>query len=875
MRRLPLLLAALAFITPAAVAPQEVDGVRQLLLRLEDVLARGARSELADLTATSHHEDNIAAFASSWLVPGVTGAALQERDRIARPDGPGHRLVVDALVESGREGRLGTWRMDVVPGETGWRIADIVPAGSVDGLFRLELDAARQFRARNLVVTAEDLELRLPDGDVFVAAASGGMTAAVLLGRGEMRFAPTPPTEQRQIALLTRRPELRQPFDAALVRFHPLDAGSRLPQAQLVEVPVDQRALARARSVFEEEVGKSYSVDLGDLSRARWSLLPSRGDFLAEIRTQRYDTLTYARSSADPEDITLFDRRRRRNLSIYASRARLAARGPFYDEDEDAEFDVLDYHVDVTVTPERLWHEGSTRLRLKVRAPSLGTLTLRLAESLQIRSVTSERYGRLLALRVRGQNSLVINLPEPASRGDELDLTVRHVGRLAPQEPDRENVGVGQAVQELVMPDPIPSYLYTNRSYWHAQAPISDYATATIRLTVPAGYGTVCSGQPADGSPVDVRDPEREPRRIFVFVATRPVRYLSCVISRFEDGESRMLGEPSSAPDPAADRQLRLRVSSSPRQRSRAREVLDMASDIMGFYRSLMNEAPYEELSLAVVESHVPGGHAPGYMAVINQPLPMSPVVWRDDPASFERFPEFFVAHELAHQWWGQAVGWKNYHEQWLSEAFAQYFAALYAGHRRGQPAFETVLRQLVRWAMQESDEGPIYLGYRLGHVKSDSRIFRALVYNKGATVLHMLRRMLGDEAFFEGLRTYYRAFRFRKAGTEDLRRILESGAGRSLAGFFDGWIYGQDLPVLSSRWSVAPDGASVHVELQQAGERPLEFPITVTSEYRDGRMDNHTVIVSGKTTTVDLPLSGALRRVHVNRDRLTPVVLD
>lgn len=872
MRRLPLVLAALVFIAPAAAAPQESDGVRELLSQLESVLARGAAQELTNLTAAGHHAEHLADFASIWLVPAVTAATLQERDRTARPDGPGHRLVVDALIESGQEGRLATWRLDVVPTDAGWRIADITPAGSVEGLFRLELDATRQYRAHDLVVTAEDLELRLPAGQVFVAATPGGTTAAVLLGRGEMRFTPAPLTEQRQIALLTDRPELRQRFDGVLVRFHPLDAASRLPESQLTQVPVDPRALERARSVFEEEIGKSYGVDLGDLSRARWSLLPSPGDFLAEIRTRRYDTLTYARSSADPEDITLFDRKRRRNLSVYASRARLAARGPFYDEDEGAEYDVLDYSVDTTITPDRLWHDGSTRLRLRVRAFALSTLTLRLAESLHVRSVTSERHGRLLALRVRGQNSLVINLPEPASRGDELELTVSYVGRLEPQVPDRENVTVGgQIVRELTMPDPIPSFLYTNRSYWHAQAPLTDYATATIRLTLPAGYGSVCSGRPAEGSPVDVRDEEHGSRRIFVFAATRPVRYLSCVVSRFEDTETQDLAAGGSAPGTP----LQLRVTSSPRQRSRAREVLDMAADIMRFYRTVMDDAPYEGLSLAVVESHVPGGHAPGYMAVINQPLPMSPFVWRDDPTSFERFPEFFVAHELAHQWWGQAVGWKNYHEQWLSEAFAQYFAAMYAGHRRGQPAFETVLRQLARWTAQESDEGPIYLGYRLGHMKGDSRIFRALVYNKGASVLHMLRRMLGDDAFFEGLRTYYREFRFRKAGTEDLRRILEARSGRSLAAFFDRWIYGQDLPVLSRRWSVAPDGRSVRVVLQQEGESVIEFPVTLTCEYRDGNTDDHTVVVSEQTTTIDLPLTGVLRRVHVNRDRLTPVEVD
>ena len=89
---------------------------------------------------------------------------------------------------------------------------------------------------------------------------------------------------------------------------------------------------------------------------------------------------------------------------------------------------------------------------------------------------------------------------------------------------------------------------------------------------------------------------------------------------------------------------------------------------------------------------------------------------------AFQNYPSFFLAHELAHQWWGQAVGWKNYHEQWLSEGFAQYFAALYAERERGAEQFADVLRQMRRWAIDMSPQGPVYLGYRLGHIKADGQ---------------------------------------------------------------------------------------------------------------------------------------------------------
>jgi hypothetical protein len=421
------------------------------------------------------------------------------------------------------------------------------------------------------------------------------------------------------------------------------------------------------------------------------------------------------------------------------------------------------------------------------------------------------------------------------------------------------------------MMEPEPSYIYSNRSYWYAQSQVTDYSPATIRFTVPPGFTAACSGEPAQGSPIVLRPStaEGEPRKLHVFSTSQPIRYLSCVTSRFAATEPKPAAAPP--PDPN-DQRVTLRLLSTSRQRGRARESLAKAGDILDFYTSVMGDAPYRSLTLAVIEANVPGGHSPGYLVILNQPLPTSPFVWRDDPAAFDDFPDFFIAHELAHQWWGQAVGWKNYHEQWLSEGIAQYFATLYAEHERGPQVFAGLLRELAQWTLQTSDQGPVYLGYRLGHVKGDSRIFRALVYNKGASVLHMLRRMLGDEVFFRSIRRFYTDHRFAKAGTADLRKAFELESGRSLEAFFDRWIMGQDLPTLSESHTIASDGGSVTVHLDQSPTHIFEFPVTVSLLYADGTSDDVTVTMSEAELTKTLPLKGKLRTVEVNRDRVTPV---
>jgi predicted metalloprotease with PDZ domain len=308
-----------------------------------------------------------------------------------------------------------------------------------------------------------------------------------------------------------------------------------------------------------------------------------------------------------------------------------------------------------------------------------------------------------------------------------------------------------------------------------------------------------------------------------------------------------------------------LAVETQAALRPRARAVAQQAEDILRFYASLVGDMPFPSMTLALVESDLPGGHSPGYFAVIRTPSFPGNTTYRGDPASFDSFPEFFLAHELAHQWWGQAVGWKNYHEQWLSEGFAQYFAALYAQKARGDRTFIDMLRQFRRWAISSSAQGPISLGYRLGVVKSDPRVFRAVVYNKGAAVLHMLRRLLGDQVFFNGLKHFYTDRRYQKAGTEDLERAFEAESGRVLDRFFERWIYGTEIPRIRYRTTITPQGAQV--SFQQAGDLVFDLPVTVTLTTTSGKLIDVVVPVTDAVVHKDIPSAEPVRQVQVNRD--------
>jgi aminopeptidase N len=258
---------------------------------------------------------------------------------------------------------------------------------------------------------------------------------------------------------------------------------------------------------------------------------------------------------------------------------------------------------------------------------------------------------------------------------------------------------------------------------------------------------------------------------------------------------------------------------------------------------------------------------------VLYTPLPTSSPNWSSDPAAFMAFPEYFIAHELAHQWWGQAVGWRTYHDQWISEGFSQYFAALYARKRRGNELFGDMLRRMVKWSRDQGKAGPVALGYRLGHIQGDSRIFRAIIYNKSAVVLHMLRRIIGDDAFFRGVRRLYFGARFAKIGTDDVRVAFEKESGRDLKRFFDAWIGSSGTPAVALSWTRAADGGSPEVALrvEQRG-RESESPVTVTLHYPGGATEDTQIVVRERTAEFRLPAKDNLRNVTLNRDGFTPL---
>ena len=860
--------------TPNGPVTNPVTGVLRNIERAMNAADRDAFRSYFDVAPVL-----VQGYIADLFVPGAVRSVIRERDRApleAVPPGDGYRVVVEFFVETPGRAKLLTASLDIKRPPDGddasWRIVSAEGLTSITGIYRLRLESTVQYAARNFEITAEDFSLTLFEGSVFLVDCDEGVTGLVLLGRGELRFSPAPPSEKGQLRLFSGSESLVTPFDDAFVRLSPGDYATRIKTTALSGTPADPRLVRRAQAVFDEQASKSYMIDLKEFSKDDWYLVPQTEDFLSEVDTRRFGVLTYSKSNSQAEDISLFQREKRRTVALYSSVNKVALRGRFFSDDFLRDYDVADYNIEAAINPARQYIQGRARLAIRTRA-SVSTIQLRLAETVGVTSVTSVEFGPLLHLRLRGQNMVLVNLPRLMPPDADLTLIITYAGRIEPQSLETESIQAGSPQETPPIGEmPVvtePNYLLSNRSYWYPQNPVPDYATATLRLSVPDGFTCIASGEPMGNSrDVSLRDITALPEgaRVFNFRANQPLRYLAFIVSRFNTVADRTIVLSGDGSDTSAAR-VEFHLQANPRQMGRARAVSKPAEDIVRFYTSLMGEAPFPSMTVALIESQLPGGHSPGFLVIVNEPLPTSEniVNWRSDPAWFDGFPEFFLAHELAHQWWGQAVGWKNYHEQWLSEGFAQYFAALYAEKTRGDKIFTDMLRQFRRWTLADSDQGPVYLGYRLGHIKNEPRIFRAVVYNKGAGVLHMLRRLIGDEAFFAGLRAFYEDRKFQKAGTDDLQRAFETQSGRPLDRFFNRWIYGTDIPRVT--YHVTTRDGSVVVRFEQPSDAVFDIPVTVTLTYADGRTQDVVVPVTDARTERTIDTAGQVRQVQINRD--------
>ena len=224
---------------------------------------------------------------------------------------------------------------------------------------------------------------------------------------------------------------------------------------------------------------------------------------------------------------------------------------------------------------------------------------------------------------------------------------------------------------------------------------------------------------------------------------------------------------------------------------------------VLEFYGNKVGPYSYEKL--ANVQAASVGGGMESATAIFygeNSVTGQRSVRWRN-----------VIIHEIAHQWFGNAVTEYDWDDVWLSEGFATYFTLLFIEHAYGRDEFVAGLKRSRDRVMAFYERNP---DYRIVHDNlTDMRqVTTSNTYQKGSWTLHMLRGIIGDDAFWKGIQAYYRNHRDRNATTDDFRRAMEEASGRDLSQFFRQWLYRGGKLEYQGGWNYG-DGV-LHVELKQ-----------------------------------------------------------
>jgi aminopeptidase N len=497
---------------------------------------------------------------------------------------------------------------------------------------------------------------------------------------------------------------------------------------------------------------------------------------------------------------------------------------PFAGHTYQPGIDVRDYDIRIDLPDTGAFIRGEVTVTAS-RAPGVSTLRLDLVDALTVRGI--EVNGRAVG-PVHAHDR--IEVPLGGASGDSVSVRVRYDG----------TVSDGLVVQKDAQgrwtwfgdnwPDRTRQWLPT------VDHP-SDKATVSWTVRAPTGRTIVANGSLLGVRPLGGRGAGLSETR---WRESRPIATYLMVIGAGPLVSVPLATTGCAQADPS--RCVPQSVYVMPEIREWLPGPFAAAGPIVALFEGLVGPFPYEKLA------HVQSATRFGGMENA------SAIFYAYDLFPTRRLSEGLIAHETAHQWFGDAVTEREWGHLWLSEGFATYFAALWTQKSRGDSAFHAEMAEIRRQVLADSvvARRPVLDTAQTNYLA----LLNANSYQKGGYVLYMLNRQVGDEAFFRGLRSYYAKYQHGNALSDDLRVEVERSSGRTLGQFFDQWLRRPGVAEPKIGWAHdATDGTISLLVLQDSPGGAYELPLTVLVTERSGEQRRVEVTIPAQgRATIALP---------------------
>jgi len=494
--------------------------------------------------------------------------------------------------------------------------------------------------------------------------------------------------------------------------------------------------------------------------------------------------------------------------------------------------DVLHYFLDIEINPGAEWIGGSNTMNVRSLVDGLTTFSVRLRSNFDITEMSID--GTPLSWTRPDLYHVEATLDRAYNAGEEFELFVAYDGQVV-------SAGFGsinfttQSGQPLVCTLSETNYAYT---WWPTKDDNRDKATADLWFTVPAGLVVVSNGslQHPPGTPDDVGGGRVRYRwKTDYPTATYLYAFSATDYHRYE--QTWNYGATSMATViyvyPADD------TANNRNAWFKSLDMLTVFSDRYGLY-------PFADEKYAIYEFAFGGG------------------MEHQTATGQGTFSESVTAHELGHQWWGDMVTCATWSDIWLNEGFATYSEAIWFENRPGS-AGEADLHAHMANRRPSSVDGTVYID---GVAWNDmNRIFStSYSYRKGGWVLHMLRHVVGDDAFFQILADYRQAYAYSSADSFQFIDVVESVAGADMDWFFGPWLFDIGAPAYAYGWRPVTAGGQNYIELYLRQTQDPSYPLfTMPVDVVTNGAATHVVWNDAEAEHFLFPVSGSVTSVAVD----------
>ncbi len=731
------------------------------------------------------------------------------------------------------------------------------------------------------VITVDNLELHrdvatftFRHGDfAFYTEVNGKVTGAVFKGVGHFHLRPASSEELHNLSILNHSQEIDEDFNQAVLRFTD-ETASALHKAATGKGQPDGDYATAARDLHNfQRLKLCENIDLRLLEDVL-SRAPG-GYFFAAIHGSSNPHLFFridphGASAVAPEEVSLL------NWSdwgeTYPTASHLMAEadhGGSSGREENDSYRIDHEDLDVTIEKNGFL-TGLATVHLIALEDGLAVVPLTLYPTLRVSRVDPLGGDSLDYVQEKKEEDadFGVILANPLKKGEATTLRIAYGGK------------------DVVTNEGGANYYPVARESWYPNSAhgLGDYATYRMIFHVPMGLQLIATG-------TKVKESSEGKQTASEWKTDVPLAVVGFNLGRFtmkEDTVEQKFGDNLTI-DAYAN-------TTPPDEFSHLEEIslgtfnpvgmlpvqLSQAEVAARLYTNYFGALPFAKVA---VTQQFACNYGQSWPMLVYLPIcgfldSTQQLVMGLNPA--DMYWKMVTPHEVAHQWWGQTVGFRSYRDQWMSEGFANTSASIFLQATRPKPdefrEFWKEQRKLLteknQYGFRAIDVGPVTMGFRLSTPKTGWNIYQDLVYPKGAYILHMIRMMMwspkdGDALFIATMHDFLSTYTLRAATTEDFKAIVEKhiSAMMDLDGnhkmdwFFREFVYGTDLPAYHFEAQITASGAgqTLHFKLSQSGVKP-EFKMLVPMylEMNDGRvMRLGSAAITGSTSvekTVQLP---------------------